>query len=291
MSPQINNLFTVDVEDYFHVQAFADRIKPHQWSGYQPRVVENTHRILRLLDRHQVPGMFFILGWVAEQFPGIVRDIQKSGHEIGCHSYLHQLIYKQTPEEFRNDLRQATSILQDITGEPVTAYRAPSFSITEKSLWALDVLIDEGYQIDSSMFPVRHDTYGMPNINPAPHMIDRPNGQILELPMTVRKKRKLNIPVSGGGYFRLYPMPLTLHWLRNVNRKEGRPFIFYIHPWEVDPEQPRLPASRKSRFRHYQNLHTTEGKLDKLLKSFDFSAMADAFKNELTPTETFTQTA
>jgi len=271
----IKNVFSVDVEDYFHVQAFAESVSPRQWDQLESRVVANTDRLLDLLDRRQTRGTFFVLGWVADRFPDLVRRIHRAGHEIGCHSYWHKLIFEQTPEEFRHDLRRATAVLSDLTGEPVRVYRAPSFSITERSLWALDILIDEGYEVDSSIFPVHHDTYGIPDANPAPHVISRPNGRIREFPPAVRCKRFGNIPVAGGGYFRIYPLQLTLHWLRNINRKEHRPFVFYIHPWEVDPDQPRLPAGRKSRFRHYRNLHTTEMKLHRLLQEFRFHALAD----------------
>ena len=267
------NAFTVDVEDYFHVQAFADRIDPATWDDYESRVVGNTRRILDLLARHGASGTFFVLGWVADRHPQLVQDICDAGHEIGCHSYWHRLIFTQTPDEFREDVRRSTGVLEDIIGKPVTSYRAPSFSITKRSLWALDVLIEEGYRIDSSIYPVRHDTYGIPGAEAAPHAIERSAGSLVEYPPAVRRKRGFNIPVAGGGYFRTYPVGLTQHWLRNINRKEGRPFVFYIHPWEVDPDQPRLPASLKSRFRHYRNLHTTEQKLDRLLGEFRFGPL------------------
>ena len=271
----LTNVFSIDVEDYFHVQAFADQIRPSEWEHYESRVVKNTLRIVDLLERRQTRGTFFVLGWVADRHPELVRQIHRAGHEIGCHSYWHQLVFGQTPEEFRQDLRQATETLGNITGEPVTAFRAPSFSITTDSLWALDILLEEGYRVDSSIFPVRHDTYGIPEFSPAPQVIHREAGDIFEFPPAVRSKRFANIPVAGGGYFRLYPYRLTSHWLANVNRKEGRPFVFYIHPWEVDPDQPRLSSGWKSRLRHYRNLHTTLAKLDRLLKEFHFGAFED----------------
>lgn len=271
----LSNVFSVDVEDYFHVQAFADRIRPADWDHYESRVVKNTLRIIDLLDRHQTRGTFFILGWVADRYPELVKDIHRAGHEIGCHSYWHQLVFRQSPDAFREDLNRSTKILQDIIGQPVTAYRAPSFSITSDSLWALDILVEEGYRIDSSIFPVHHDTYGIPEVSPAPHVIHRPAGDLFEFPPAVRCKRFANIPVAGGGYFRIYPFRLTTHWLGNVNRKEGRPFVFYIHPWEVDPDQPRLKSRWKSWLRHYRNLHTTESKLNRLLQIFRFGAFGD----------------
>jgi polysaccharide deacetylase family protein (PEP-CTERM system associated) len=269
------NVFSVDVEDYFHVQAFANRIRPAEWDHFESRVVKNTLRIVDLLDQRQTRGTFFVLGWVADHYPELIKQIHRAGHEIGCHSYWHQLVFRQTPDEFRADLKRATDTLQNIIAEPVTAYRAPSFSITADSLWALDVLVEEGYRIDSSIFPVRHDTYGIPEASPAPHAIHRDPGVIFEFPPAVRCKRFANIPVAGGGYFRMFPYRLTTHWLGNVNRKEGRPFVFYIHPWEVDPDQPRLQSGWKSRLRHYQNLHSTEGKLDRLLQAFPFAAFSD----------------
>lgn len=278
------NVFSVDVEDYFHVQAFADRINPRDWGQYESRVEPNTLRVLDLLERHQTPATFFVLGWVAARHPRLVRRIQNAGHEIGCHSHMHQLVPAQSPDEFRHDLRRATDVLQQITGAPITAYRAPSFSISARSLWALDVLIDHGYRVDSSIFPVYHDTYGMPDLNPAPHVIRRPAGEILEFPPAVRQKRFANIPVAGGGYFRILPLRLTLHWLRNINRKERRPVMFYIHPWELDPDQPRLPGGRRSRFRHYQNLAGTERKLDRLLAAFPFGTLAESVKAAATTT-------
>jgi polysaccharide deacetylase family protein (PEP-CTERM system associated) len=272
---KLPNIFSVDVEDYFHVQAFADRIRPNEWEHFESRVVQNTLRIVDLLEKRQTRATFFILGWVADRYPELVRQIHRAGHEIGCHSYWHQLVFGQTPETFRQDLKRATQTLQEITGDPVTAYRAPSFSITSESLWALDILLEEGYRTDSSIFPVRHDTYGIPEVSPAPQVIHRPSGDLFEFPPAVRSKFFANIPVAGGGYFRIFPYRLTTHWLANVNRKEGRPFVFYIHPWEVDPEQPRLKSRWKSRIRHYRNLHTTQAKLDRLVGAFRFGAFDD----------------
>jgi len=274
----ILNAFTVDVEDYYHVQSFADRIDPARWDDHESRVVANTHKVLRLLDDHQTRGTFFILGWVADRFPQLVRDIQHAGHEIGCHSYWHKLIYNMKPEDFRDDLRHARDLLQDITGEPVVAYRAPSFSITNGSLWALDILIEEGFQYDSSIFPIHHDNYGIPNAERFPHRIEKNGGGLWEFPPSVQRLLNLNVPIAGGGYFRLYPVRLSIRWLRRINRVHNQPFIFYVHPWELDPEQPRLPGSLKSRFRHYQNLRTTEPKLHRLLSAFRFGPMADSLQ-------------
>ncbi len=276
----IMNAFTVDVEDYFQVQAFADVIDRKQWDEFPSRVVANTHAVLRLLDAAQVQGTFFILGWVAERFPQLVRDIHKSGHEIGSHSYWHRLIYEMTPDEFREDLRQSRDVLTSITGEPVVAFRAPCFSITLESLWALDVLASEGFRYDSSIFPIIHDNYGIPNAERFPHCVECPSGSLWEFPPSVVRLWKYNLPVAGGGYFRFYPALLSLACLGRVNRIAREPFMFYIHPWEVDPDQPRLPASLTSRFRHYQNLRTTTGKLQRLLKTFRFGSLQSALSEQ-----------
>lgn len=275
------NALTIDVEDYYHVQAFA--IDPRRWGDYESRVVANTHRVLRILEEHQVRGTFFILGWVADRFPQLVRDIQRSGHEIGCHSFWHRLIYQMTPEEFHEDLKRASAAIGEITGEPVTAFRAPTFSITEKSLWALDVLIEEGYQYDSSIFPIYHDNYGIPNAQRFPHKIEAEKGTLWEFPPSVHRFLSYNLPVSGGGYFRLYPVRLSIHWLRRINRRENQPFMFYFHPWELDPGQPRLPGSLRSRFRHYQNLRSTERKLHRLLRTFRFGPVSEALNRSSRP--------
>ncbi len=274
--PSILNAFTVDVEDYYHVQAFSDHVDPNTWDDYESRVVENTHGMLRLLDEHSVQATFFVLGWVADRHPRLVRDIQTSGHEIGVHSFWHRCIFDMKPEEFRDDLLQSIKVVEEITGEPVKAFRAPSFSITAESLWALDVLIECGIEYDSSIFPVYHDTYGIPSAERFPHRIEREGGGLWEFPPSVYPLWKFNLPVSGGGYFRLYPSRLSLQWLQHINQTAQQPFVFYVHPWELDPEQPRLPGSLRSRFRHYQNLHTTAPKLERLLSSFQFGTLSEA---------------
>ncbi|MDA1164699.1 MAG: DUF3473 domain-containing protein [Planctomycetota bacterium] len=276
--PTLTNAMTVDVEDYFHVSGFADRISKSDWDSMPSRVVENTHRLMSLLERYETRGTFFVLGWVAEKFPQLVRDIHQAGHEVGCHSFWHQLVYDLSPEEFREDLVKSRDILQDLIGEPVTHYRAPSFSITNRSLWALDVLADEGFTCDSSIYPVYHDRYGIPEATPEPHRILTPSGMIDEFPGSVIPFGNLRLAVSGGGYFRLYPQRFTEFCLARVNCRTGRPFMFYIHPWEVDPDQPRLPGSLMSRFRHYQNLATTEHKLNWLLPRFRFDSMSASIR-------------
>lgn len=267
--------FTVDVEDYFHVQAFAGVIRREEWGRFESRVVANTQRILELLNQHCVRGTFFVLGWVAERHPELVREIVSSGHELATHGFGHQLVYGQTPEEFRDDLRRSIQILEDGGGRKVIAYRAPSFSITRRSLWALDVLAEEGIQIDSSIFPVRHDNYGVPDAPRVPYLIPRHAGELVEFPPTVVQRLGWNVPASGGGYFRLYPFWLTRRLLRSIAHEQRQSFMFYIHPWEVDPEQPRIAAPWRSRFRHYQNLGTTLHKLHRLLQTFSFGTVSD----------------
>ena len=272
------NAMTIDVEDYFHVSAFADRIAARDWPSYESRVEQNTLRLLRLLDKHDIRATCFILGWVAERHPQLVRDIAAAGHEIGCHSYWHRLVYDLTPDEFREDTRQARDLLSDITGEPVTLYRAPSFSITERSLWALDILGELGFEIDSSIYPIRHDRYGIPGSDPHPHVRETAFGPLIEFPGSVCNILGAGIPISGGGYFRLYPARVTSWLLKRTLRTTQQPFMFYIHPWEVDPDQPRLPCSYRSRFRHYQNLASTARKLDWLLPRFRFGTMSEALR-------------
>ena len=274
--PSIVNAMTVDVEDYFHVSGFADRIAPSDWDHYPSRVVATTERVLELLGRHNTRGTFFVLGWVADRFPELVKSIHAAGHQIGCHSYWHRLVYQLTPDEFRQDLVKARDALQSIIGQPVTLFRAPSFSVTHRSSWALELLADEGFRCDSSIYPVYHDRYGVPEADPLPHRVMTGNGAIDEFPGAVFPVGKLRLPVSGGGYFRLYPLWLSQILMRQINTRTGCPFMFYIHPWEVDPGQPRLPGSLLSRFRHYQNLASTERKLDRLLPMFDFGSMTEA---------------
>jgi len=283
------NILTVDVEDYFQVSAFERDISRDQWNRYDGRVVSNTHRVLKLLDRHGVCATFFVLGWVARRYPRLVRDIHAAGHQIGSHGYWHRLVYDQSPEQFRSDLQQSRDVLADTIGEPVTAYRAPSFSITKRSLWALDILVEEGFLFDSSIFPVYHDRYGIPDAKPTIHRIATSAGPLWEFPPSVIRFARLNVPICGGGYFRLYPLKLTLRVLSSANRKSGRPFVFYIHPWELDPEQPRLRAgSRLSRARHYLNLASTEKKLGIVLDQYPFGRLCDVAGEEQSPADAST---
>jgi len=270
------NAMTVDVEDYFHVYAFADRVRPSDWDHFESRVVPNTYRLLRLLGHHDVKATFFVLGWVADRHPRLITEIYRDGHEIGCHSFWHRLVFQLTPDEFRADLIRSRSVLEELTGEAVRLYRAPSFSITQQSLWAYDILAEEGFTIDSSVYPIYHDTYGIPDADPFPHTVQTAHGIVQEFPAAVHRLLGMNVPVSGGGYFRFYPFWWTQYCLRQINTSSASPFMFYVHPWETDPEQPRLSGSLKSRCRHYFHLAKTEDRLHRLLAQFQFASMSDA---------------
>lgn len=276
---RIENALTIDVEDYFQVAALAEAVRREDWHSMEYRVEANTHRLLELLDRHNTRATFFTLGWVAEKSPQLVRDIQKAGHEVASHGYSHQLIYNQTPEIFREETRRSKQILEDITGEPITGYRAASYSITSQSRWALDILAEEGFVWDSSIFPVHHDRYGMPGTPRWPHRLTTDKGhELAEFPLSTLKFPGYTLPIAGGGYFRLFPYWFTRWGLGSINR-QGQPFVFYLHPWEVDPSQPRLDVKWFSRFRHYNNLDVCEHRLDQLLGHFRFTPMGDVLRN------------
>jgi len=269
----IRNAMTIDVEDYFQVSAFATTVNYTDWDSFKSHVEKNTHAILRVMSEAETLGTFFVLGWVAERYPQLVRDIASEGHEVACHGYSHQLIYDQSPDVFYEETRNSKAILEDIVQQPVNGYRAASYSITNKSKWALDILAELGFTYDSSIFPVYHDRYGIPDAPKYPHTIKLDNGRsIVEFPMSIRELMGYRLPVAGGGYFRLYPYLLSRQLLRGIN-KQGHPFVFYLHPWEVDPEQPRIKAGFVSRTRHYMNLQRCESRLRALLKDFQFSSM------------------
>ncbi len=241
----------------------------------ESRVVKNTERILQLFDEHRVKATFFVLGWVAKREPGLVRSIVNEGHELASHGYSHQLIYTQTPKLFKDETVRSKQLLEDISGKAINGYRAASYSITNKSLWALDILAEAGFKYDSSVFPVHHDNYGIPGSATEPYVIDIQNGQkIIEYPLSTYKVLGQTLPVAGGGYFRLYPYRLSRYFYKNIN-KTSKSFVFYIHPWEIDPAQPRIRASRLSKFRHYNNLTKCENRFTRLLGEFNFSTMGD----------------
>ena len=275
----MKNAMTIDVEDYFHVSAFASAIPSAQWDSYPCRVEANTGKLLGMFSDSGIKATFFVLGWVAERYPQLVRSIAAQGHEIACHGYSHRLVYDQTPAEFRAETDRSKSMLEDLAQTPVLGYRAASYSITAKSLWALDILVELGFGYDSSIFPVRHDRYGIPGGSREPYRLRTPSGKsLIEFPLTTVELARYRLPVSGGGYFRLFPYFLTRMALASVNRREQRPFIFYLHPWEVDPDQPRVDTGWVSRFRHYNNLERCEARLRQLMADFEFGTAAEVLQ-------------
>jgi polysaccharide deacetylase family protein (PEP-CTERM system associated) len=273
------NAFTVDVEDYFHVAALSSAIARDSWATRELRVEANTDRLLGILEERRTRATFFVLGWVAERTPSLVRRIAAAGHEVACHGYSHKLVYTQTPAEFREETVRAKGYLEDTLGHSVLGYRAASFSVTRQSLWALDVLIDLGFRYDSSIFPIHHDLYGIPGATPEPHRVTAPSGRTLaEFPMSAASFFGLRVPVSGGGYFRILPYWLTRAGLKQINEHRKRPFAFYLHPWELDPGQPRIKVGAFSRFRHYTNLSRCEARLRRVLGDFAFTSMQEALQ-------------
>ena len=269
------NAFTVDVEDYFQVAALASAVSRETWSTREYRVERNTERLLEILGEARVLGTFFVLGWVAERSPGLVRRIASLGHEIACHGFSHELIYRQSRPQFREETARAKGVLEDATGQAVLGYRAASFSVIRETLWALDDLIDLGFRYDSSIFAIRHDRYGIPGASPAPGRVSAPSGRsLIEFPMAPASFFGLKVPVTGGGYFRILPYALTRAGLKRINAA-GRPFAFYLHPWEIDAGQPRIRVGALSRFRHYTNLARCEGRLTRLLGEFTFAPMVE----------------
>jgi polysaccharide deacetylase family protein (PEP-CTERM system associated) len=273
--PRIVNAMSVDVEEHFQVSAFDGQVARASWGERESRVVASTERLLALFDEARVRSTFFVLGWVAERHPDLVRRIVAAGHELACHGYGHQLVYNLSVEEFREDVRRAKAVLEAASGVAVVGYRAPSFSVVERSLWALDVLIEEGFAYDASIFPVHHDRYGIPDAPRHAHLRQGRVGTIIEAPGSTVRCAGVNIPVCGGGYFRLLPYSVTRWAISRLNEVEGRPAMFYVHPWEVDPDQPRIDAGRLSRLRHYRNLRRTAPRLRLLMQEFAFSTVAD----------------
>ena len=270
------NAMTVDVEDYFQVSAFEPYIDRQDWDLWPHRVVANTERILDLFADAGVRATFFVLGWVAERYPALIRTIVAQGHELACHGYDHVRVTEQSPEEFRRDVERAKKLLEDAGGLEVIGYRAASYSIGRNNLWALRILQQSGFRYSSSIYPVRHDLYGMPE---APRFAFHPEAApgLLEIPVTTVRFLGRNVPIGGGGFFRLYPYALTRLGLRRVNR-EGQAAVFYFHPWEIDPEQPRPQGlNLKTRLRHYLNLSRTEGRLRRLLHDFRWDTMRNVF--------------
>jgi polysaccharide deacetylase family protein (PEP-CTERM system associated) len=274
---RIRNAMTIDVEDYFQVSAFAPHISRDAWSTMDCRVEANIERILALLSASGVHATFFTLGWIAERYPAMVRRIVAGGHELASHGYGHLRASDQSPEEFYNDVSSAKKILEDIGGQTVLGYRAPSFSIGQNNLWALDTLLNAGYQYSSSIYPIQHDHYGMPD---APRFAFYPNGPegLLEVPVTTVRLMNKNLPAGGGGYFRFFPYQVSRWMLNRVNRVDHQAGIFYFHPWEIDPGQPRQEnIGMKTRFRHYLNLDRMESRIKSLTDDFAWGRMDQIF--------------
>ena len=284
LAPSITNALTIDVEDYFQVSAFAPYIARSTWDRCECRVERNVQRILALLAERQIRATFFTLGWIAERYPALVRDIVAGGHELASHGYGHERVSDLDEAAFRNDLLSAKHVLEDTGGVAVRGYRAPSFSIGKRNLWALETLLRTGHRYSSSIYPIAHDHYGMPD---APRFAYRTEQGLLEVPVTTLRMGSRNFPSSGGGYFRLLPYPVTRWMLQRVNRAERQPAIFYFHPWEIDPGQPRIPGTdAKTRFRHYVNIDRNEAKLVRLLDDFRWGRMDDIFLDTHATTET-----
>lgn len=271
------NAFTIDVEDYFQVSAFAPHIPRSEWPIRECRIERNIDNILAMLDEHDTKATFFTLGWIAERYPEVVRNIIRSGHELASHGYGHERASDQTPESFFADINVAKLILEDLSGTEVKGYRAPSFSIGEKNLWAFECLEKAGYRYSSSIYPIRHDHYGMPDAPRHAHTI----GGLIEIPATTLRFLNRNWPASGGGYFRLMPYGLSRWMIARINRVDQLPAVFYFHPWELDVDQPRIPGiGTKTRFRHYVNIHRMERRLHRLLADFAWGRMDHLFLGE-----------
>ncbi len=275
LAPSLSNALTIDVEDYFQVSAFAPYIRRDEWDARECRIERNVDRILALLAERKVHATFFTLGWIAERYPQLVRRIVASGHELASHGYGHERASDLTLAAFNADITRAKGILEDLSGQAVTGYRAPSFSIGTRNLWAFDALVKAGYQYSSSIYPIQHDHYGMPD---SPRFAYRVGNGLLEVPITTLRLFNRNLPSSGGGWFRLLPYALSRWMIGKVNRDDGEPAVFYFHPWELDCEQPRVAGiDAKTRFRHYVNIPRMESRLQSLLGDFRWGRMDQIF--------------
>jgi polysaccharide deacetylase family protein (PEP-CTERM system associated) len=285
----MKNALTFDIEEYFHAEVFAHSLRPEEWPGLASRVVDTTERLLDILDYANVRATFFVLGWIAERYPALVQEIAARRHEIACHGYGHQMIHRQTRQEFEKDVQRAKAAIEDAAGTPVIGYRAPTFSVTRETLWSLEVLWEAGFLYDSSIFPIVHDRYGIPDAPRFPHRVPITNGHgIAEFPLSTISVMGRRLPVAGGGYFRLLPYRITRRAIRHLNAREHQPAIVYLHPWELDVHQPKLRVGWLSGLRHSVNTHRTEGKLRRLLADFRFAPVRDilALVGVLTPGET-----
>ena len=277
--PALRNAMTIDVEDYFQVSAFAPYIQRDSWPERECRVERNVEQILAMLAAHGTRATFFTLGWIAERYPQLVRAIVAGGHELASHGYGHERASDLSPEAFRADIARAKKLLEDLGGVAVQGYRAPSFSIGKSNLWAFDVLREEGYRYSSSVYPIAHDHYGMPDSPRFPYEVRE---GLLEVPVTTLRLGERNLPSSGGGYFRLLPYALSRWMISRVNRIDGQPAVFYFHPWEIDAEQPRVAGiDAKTRFRHYVNIARTQGRIARLLGDFRWGRMDEIFLGQV----------
>ncbi len=277
----LRHILSVDVEDYFQVEAFAGSVTRESWPNWPSRVVDNTRRVLDLFDQHNAKATFFFMGWVAERFPDLVRDAHSRGHELACHSYWHRTVYSLTPQVFREDTRRARDVIEQVSGARVLGYRAPTWSITKDCLWALDILAEEGFRYDSSIYPIQHDLYGVPGAKRFPYTFTCGNGMTLrEFPPATVRFAGMNFPAAGGGYLRIFPYAYTEWVFRHFEEKDHQRVVVYFHPWEVDPEQPRIKDKLKSRFRHYTNLSQMQGRVSSLLKNHSFQSFRDLLEAE-----------
>jgi polysaccharide deacetylase family protein (PEP-CTERM system associated) len=274
----VKNALTFDIEDYFQVSAFSERVDISLWGKTPSRVQANTSKVLDLLGDAGQSGTFFVLGWVARNHPKLIRQIAERGHEIACHSLEHRRVYEMTRDQFFEDTRSAKYALEDAGGQPVLGYRAPSFSITQDSLWAFEVLAQLGFKYDSSIFPVNHPNYGMPNAPRGPFRIDTRCGPLVEFPMMTVEFGGRRSPLGGGAYLRILPYWYTRWGIRHINKTEGRPACVYLHPWELDAEQPRMAVGLTARVRHYVGLRGAESKFRRLLRDFDFQSLGAAIE-------------
>jgi len=269
----MKNGLSFDLEDYMHVTAFADHLSSDDWSSCVSRLEHNTDKLLTILDSSACHATFFILGWVADKYPQVIMRIADSGHEIACHSLRHRLVYEMTPAEFREDSRVAKSLLEDISGKTICGYRAPSFSITKESWWAFEILCELGFSYDSSVFPVKHPNYGMIEASRFPFVVNSSSGSLVEFPLPTLQLGRRRAPLGGGAYLRLLPYAYTRWGIRHINDRELSPVCVYLHPWELDADQPRMRASLSARLRHYLGLRRTESKFRNLLRDFEFCTL------------------
>jgi len=272
-SNRTSHFFTVDVEEYFQVKALESAVSRDEWPSRPSRLAQSIDALLEALDRHNARGTFFVLGWIAKHRPEVVRAIAAAGHEIASHGFWHERVTALDRDTLREDLRSSKQTLEDLTGVEVAGYRAPSFSIIPGWEWAFDILVEEGYRYDSSLFPIRRNGYGYPGAPRVPHIIRRPGGSLAEFPLATTSILRYPIPAAGGGYLRQFPLAVIRRAFRDASER-GEPATFYIHPWEIDPGQPRLPVSVLNRIRHYRGLDTALARIDLILNEFSFSTIA-----------------